>query len=201
LPARQIERLQTEKAVGLAKELGDETQSTVTHEECTRHLPHRPRAARIQPQQHEQQQPFEAELVQLRRMTRLGGARLRKHHRPRQPRIREPAPQLAVDEVADPARGKAGGHARRHQVGHLQERPSAHAAEHRHCGDRPEQPAVERHAALPDRERLQRVRRVIARLVEQHVAQPPADHHTEHTVEQQVFDIALGPAAIAERRP
>ena len=37
---------------------------------------------------------------------------------------------------------------------------------------------------------LQRMRGVVARLVEQHVAEAPADHDAEHAEEQQVFDVA-----------
>ena len=66
--------------------------------------------------------------------------------------------------------------------------------EQRHRGDHAEQAAVERHAALPDREDLERIGGVVARLVEQHVAEPAADDDAEHAVEQQVLDVAAGPA-------
>ena len=51
---------------------------------------------------------------------------------------------------------------------------------------------MERHAALPDGEYLQRMRSVVTGLVEQHVAQPPAQHHAEHAEEQQIVDEGVG---------
>ena len=53
---------------------------------------------------------------------------------------------------------------------------------------------MEAHAALPELEDLQRMREVIERLVEQHVAQPAADDHADHPVEQHVVDVARMPA-------
>jgi hypothetical protein len=48
---------------------------------------------------------------------------------------------------------------------------------------------MEGHAALPHGEDFQRMRQVVARLVEQHLAQPAAEDHAEHAIEQQVVDI------------
>ena len=62
-------------------------------------------------------------------------------------------------------------------------------ARERHGEHHAEQPAVERHAALPDGEDLERMREVVARLVEQHVAQPPAEDHAEHGEEYEVVEL------------
>jgi len=48
---------------------------------------------------------------------------------------------------------------------------------------------MKRHAAFPYGEYLQRMGKIVARLVEQHLAHAPAQHHAEHTVEQQVVDV------------
>ena len=66
-----------------------------------------------------------------------------------------------------------------------------------------EEAAVEAHAALPQLEDLERMREVVARLVEQHVAQAPAEDHAEHAVEQHVVDVARMPAGehVAARAP
>ena len=74
------------------------------------------------------------------------------------------------------------------------------AREQRHRDDHAEQAAVERHAALPDREDLERMGGVEAGLVEQHVAEPAADDGAEHAVEEQVLDVATRPAARRELR-
>ena len=72
--------------------------------------------------------------------------------------------------------------------------------------DHAEQAAVEGHAALPDGEDLERMGEVERRLVEQHVAEPATDDGAEDAVEEQVLDVAPGPAARANcgrraRRP
>jgi hypothetical protein len=59
---------------------------------------------------------------------------------------------------------------------------------------------MERHAALPYREDLERVREVVAGLVEEHVAEPPTDDDAEHAPEQQVVDIGPYPASRREVR-
>ncbi|MNN29935.1 hypothetical protein D3C81_1435600 [compost metagenome] len=59
---------------------------------------------------------------------------------------------------------------------------------------------MERHAALPDLEDLERMREVVGGLVEQHIAQTPAQDHAEHAVEQHVVEVARGPAARSDMR-
>ena len=46
------------------------------------------------------------------------------------------------------------------------------------------------HSALPDRGNLERMRQVIGRLVEEHVAQAPAQDYPHGAVEQEVFEVA-----------
>ncbi len=66
----------------------------------------------------EQHHPFQGELVELGGVTRLG-AGLREDHRPGH--IRDPAPQLAVHEVADTADAEAEWNERCHKVRHGEE--------------------------------------------------------------------------------
>jgi len=54
--------------------------------------------------------------------------------------------------------------------------------------------AVKAHAALPQRQYLERMREVVAELVEQHVAKAPAEDDAEDSVEQHVVDVARMPA-------
>ena len=53
---------------------------------------------------------------------------------------------------------------------------------------------MERHAAFPHCEDLERIGGVVAGLVEQHITDPAADHRAHDAVEQQVLDVAAGPA-------
>ncbi len=130
-------------------------------------------------------------------MARQRRPRLREHHRPGQAGSAKrphssPLMKLPMRPAARPGR-----HARRDQVGDLAGTTAAAVANNAHRDDHAEQAAVERHAALPDREDLERMRGVVAGLVEEHVAEPAADDDAEHAVEQQVLDVAPGPAAPA----
>ena len=86
------------------------------------------------------------------------------------------------------------------QIGHLEERPVPDAREQGDGDDHAEQAAVEGHAALPDGEDLERMGKIERRLVEQHVAEPPTDDGAEDAVEEQVLDVAPGPAPGGELR-
>src|SRR4026208_178877 len=70
-----------------------------------------------------------------------------------------------------------------------QEIDSLPAGVNPHGDDHAEKPAVKRHAALPDGEDLERIRRVVRRLVEQQVAQPPAEDHAEHGEKDEVVEL------------
>ena len=110
-----------------------------------------------------------------------------KQHPPRQRRAA--APELAVDEITHAPRGDAERHQRRHEVHQAQiidamaPRGEAHREHHA------KQPAVERHASLPHGEDLQRMARVVPGLVEQHVAQAPAENHAEHREKQEIVEL------------
>jgi hypothetical protein len=51
------------------------------------------------------------------------------------------------------------------------------------------EPAVKRHAALPDSEDLERVRGVMVGLIEEHIAQATAEDHAEHREKQQIVEL------------
>src|SRR2546426_5250963 len=70
LAHRQAEREITEKRVGLARKLGDEAQRAIADQEKRGHLPARARPRREPPQQDEERNALERELVELRRMAR-----------------------------------------------------------------------------------------------------------------------------------
>ena len=58
-----------------------------------------------------------------------------------------------------------------------------------------DQSAMEGHAAAPDLEDFERAREVIARVVEQHVAEPAADDDAERAIDEQIVD-AVGRGAL-----
>ena len=58
----------------------------------------------------------------------------------------------------------------------------------------PDQATVEAHAAFPDPEQQGRIVQKRSGRIEQHVANAPAQHHTDHGVEQQVGErISIDP--------
>ena len=62
-----------------------------------------------------------------------------------------------------------------------------------------EQAAVERHAALPHREDLERMAGVVPGFVEEHVTQTAAENHAEHREEQQVVELRARYRRVAPR--
>src|SRR2546430_3011804 len=107
---------------------------------------------------------------------------LREHHRPRT--ARGAPDELAVDEVAEPSGREPERTQRRDEVGDVEPAPAALSRIEPEADQHAEKAAVEAHAALPDLEDLQRMNEVVERLVEQHVAESPAQDYAEHTVEQ-----------------
>src|SRR5690349_10398240 len=144
-------------------------------------------AARVPPENHEQQHALQRKFIELRRMTRQV-VDLRKHHRPRTGR--GAADQLAVDEIAEPAGGEPQRTQRRNEIGDVEPAPPALTRIERERDQHAEKPAVEAHAALPHLKYLEWMNEVIERLVEQDVAQATAENHAEHAVEQHVVDVA-----------
>ena len=110
--------------IGFAKELGTEAQHTIADQKNRRHLPLVPPLARVQPQQHEQQNALPQKLIELRWMARHI-ASAAKHHAPRQVGTTDPPPQFSIDEVANPSRRQAGGYTGSYKVGNLQPGPAA----------------------------------------------------------------------------
>src|SRR5689334_20079176 len=107
--------------------------------------------------------------------------RARKDHAPR--RVGVPAPELAADEIAEPAEPEPDRHERRDEIHDVEEvelvpaRPDQRAREHA------EEAAVERHAAFPDTEQAERMTDELRGVVEDHVADAAAEDHAEHRVE------------------
>ena len=73
-----------------------------------------------------------------------------------------------------------GGMSGRHEVSELEPTETVLARDPPYRQQHAEKPAVKRHATVPDREDLRRMRRVVAGLVEQNVAEPSAEDHAEH---------------------
>lgn len=110
--------------------------------------------------------------------------------------IGDPAPQLAVQEVADATHAEAKRDQRCHEVGHGEEVALGLVSEPDHGGDDPDQATVERHAAGPDLEQVEGIGQEHVEVVEQHVTDPATQDHPEEAVKQQIGDLVAGPAAV-----
>src|SRR5690606_30616924 len=115
-------------------------------------------------------------------------------HGPRRVRARRRAPQLAVDEVADAPEAEPGRDPRRDEIGDGEKGLADVAGEEPDRDEHADQAAVERHAAFPSLENVQRVREQVLApgRIEDHVADAPADDHAERAVEDQVVDLRWG---------
>ena len=180
--------------IGLAEKFGDKPEHTVAQKKHRRNLACGPRLTGIEPQHHKQQEPFQQELVGLRRVSGQI-TRATKHHAPGQRRVGHTAPEFAVDEIAQAAGRQSRGHTWRHKVHDLHERPLPAARVPDHGQHHAQQTAVKAHATLPDGKDLQRVRQVISRLVKQAVAHAPTQHHAHDAKKQDVFHIAPHPGS------
>ena len=118
-------------------------------------------------------------------MARIG-AGVGEDHRPRH--VGDPPPQLRVDEVGDAAEAQPDRCRHRQRVRDLEERIAAAAREQEGRHQHADQAAVERHAAPPDREHVERMGEVVVRLVEQDVADPAAKDDAQRDVEDEVVD-------------
>src|SRR3546814_4181687 len=93
---------------------------------------------------------------------------------------RRPAPQLAVHEIGEAAEEEAEGHDAGDIVAEAQE-IQLFLARHVPDGEQhADDSAVQRHAAVPELEDLDRMAEVIAEIVEEAIADAPADDDAEH---------------------
>ena len=99
-----------------------------------------------------------------------------------------PAVQFTVDEVAHPAEEQA--HRRGHhiEVGSLPEIETGAAAVEKTGHKRSQAAAMKTHAARPGGRDLQRVGQVVCRIVEEHVPQPAAEHHSDDQGQVEVVE-------------
>src|SRR2546429_4594211 len=102
-------------------------------------------------------------------------------------------PQLAVDEVTEAAEEQAQRRQRHGEIVDVGGMTAAAPGKQRERGGDTEHPAVKGHAAFPEPEWIPRVVCPERQAVEQHVADAPAENHTEHGEENHIVDIALLP--------
>ena len=113
-------------------------------------------------------------------MTRCG-ATLGKNHRPCD--VGWTSEQLAVDEIADAPQTQSDRDRRANQVRDLPEIPALLSRDPHRGDEDADEAAVERHTALPYRKDRKRIAKIAAEIIENHIAQPAADHDSEDQIE------------------
>ena len=204
-----------ELRVRLAEEFRNDTEQTVANQEQAGDRARRAWFTDKEVQDQEQHHAFQRQLVQLRRVTRqravgieqrlpfrmrrqqrqVFGTGARENHRVVEARVYA-APQLAVDKVAQTPGAKTKRDQRRDKIGDLEEGAFGASGEDNHHQDHADQAAVERHAAVPDAEQIQRIMQEGVEVVEHDVADAPAEEYPEEARLQQVFHFVFGPAAV-----
>ncbi len=177
--------------IGLAEELGEDARRRIAEEEAAGQRPGA-QAQFVDPpqQEHDEQQDeaFESGFVELARMARLPA----RHGERPSPRARRsgrrptssPLMKLAMRPKNRPDRHRAAIRSPTpKKLSLLRQR------EQRRSRDHAEQPAMERHAAMPERQDLERMVQIVARLVEQHIAEPAAQHDAEGRPDQEIVDL------------
>ena len=105
------------------------------------------------------------------------------------------SPQFTVDKVAQTPRPEAKGDQRGDKIGDLEESAFGASGKNDHHEDDANQAAVERHAAVPDAEQIQRVLQENRQIIEQDIADTATEENAKEPGIQQVFDFVFGPAA------
>src|SRR5215813_11491218 len=192
LSHRQVQRKKPKEIIGLPEELDREAKAAVADEEHSRDSAQRSRLGRIDPQDHEQEHALERELIQLRGMSRQR-TRALENHAPAH--VGDAPGQLAVDEVAQPSRGEGERAERREKIRDLEPAQLVLSRHPPYGEQHAEKSPVKRHSAAPNRRNLEEIGEVESGLVEEHVAEPPAKHHAEHSEEEQVVELRVAHAA------
>src|SRR5260221_12636606 len=93
-----------------------------------------------------------------------------------------------MNEIADATEEEADRRGGDNDVAEGEEIDAPLPAEQRDGNDDAERAAMERHAAMPDLQRLQRIGEIVVRLVEEDVAEPPAEDDTERRPYEEIVD-------------
>src|SRR5262249_23201017 len=130
--------------------------------------------------------PLARGFVELARMTRHRAA-IGKDHGPRD--LSRAAVELAIDEIRNPAKEEADRDRLGDDVGEGPERDLPGAGEQNDGDGYSESAAVEGTPAMPHVEGFERVKHIIVRLVEQNVADAPAEHDPQRRPDQEIVDV------------
>ena len=183
--------------VRLAKKLRHEAQAAVTERKQSGGCPRGPGPGTEQQQDNKQQHPLQGKLIQLRGVPgQLQWVR-REHHGPGH--VRRATPELLADKIAEATQGQAHRGQQCGEVQHRTKREAATAGEPRDGDNHPDHAAVEGHTALPDPQQPQWILHQALAAVEQRVANPPTQDHSQGAEENQVVYLRPGQGHVRAR--
>src|SRR5690606_28978271 len=102
------------------------------------------------------------------------------------------SPEFTIDEISPSPGGQTQGDHRRDEVAHLKKVTALSSGVPEQYENHAQQATMEGHAPLPYIEDLDGVGQVVPRLVDQGIAQAAPHHDTDHTIENDVFQLAQG---------
>ena len=178
--------------IGLANELDQEAADSVDEDEGADELARlvaRPSLPEHEAEDQEQEQPLERSLVELARMARHR-AGIREDDSPGQAGRR--APKLAVHEIGEATEEQAGRDGAGDVIVETQPIELVAPRQIEDAEADSDHSAVERHAAIPQADDLHRVLEIVVRLVEQDVAEPAPQDHSQGGIEHQIVGVATG---------
>ena len=121
-----------------------------------------------------------------------GGGKDRRPETPCRAASPSPGHKLAIDKIRDAAQKQPYRRGAGDDVADRDPRIASPAAKKQpHGEDHAQKTAVERHAALPDGQRFQRVLQVVSGLVENYVAQASPQHDPQCRPDDEVVDMFL----------
>ncbi len=187
-----------ELGVGLAELLDEHPRQPIADQEDPEDAagPGEGAAADGDGEDHEEEEALEGGLVELRRVARAGQQPVRRaglgglageDHRPGGGR--RAAPELAVDEVGEAAEEEADRGGGRDGVADAEDGQAVAQREADDAGGDAEKAAVEGHAALPDGKDFRGMGGEVRRLVEEDVAEAPAEDDAEDHPGEQVVGL------------
>src|SRR5262249_18292029 len=108
-----------------------------------------------------------------------------------------PPVELAIDEIGETAEEQPNRRCRGYRIRQMEKAQIVPAREERHRQDHADETAMERHAATPEGQDLKRVLQVESEIVKNDVAEPSAQHDTEHGPGYEVIQHDGGQRAFA----
>ena len=183
--------------VRLAHHLDQRAENAVKDEEHAGNLAAAAWLGGIKPDDDKQRDAFQPRFIKLRGVARNAVVRAGENHAPRH--IRRPSPQFAVNEIADAPEKQSRRNHRRDIIGHIPKAFAFLATKEPQREHHAEQPAVERHAAFPNLERIEQILRPVAHAIKEHVTDAPAEDDAEHQIRHEIAHLLLVPGRVGLR--